>query len=43
MTTATFTALPTSIFARVWAAISAFLEEAHAANVRTGAVEPFGL
>lgn len=43
MTTATLAALPTSILARIWAEISAFLEEAHAANVRTGAVEPFGL
>ncbi|MFD1331127.1 hypothetical protein ACFQ4O_03875 [Methylopila musalis] len=34
---------PAALLARVWVEIQAFFEEAHAANVRTGREEPFGL
>ena len=32
-----------SLLGRVWAVIAAFLEETHAANVRTNKEQPFGL
>ncbi|GLK80897.1 hypothetical protein [Methylopila turkensis] len=37
------TGLVGAVFARAWLEIVAFFEEAHAANVRTGKTEPFGL